>query len=386
MVKIISLITSLIMFFFPMLNVPHVEVDKTDFNTEYANVFVHGLSGWGSYDWYYKLMPYWGVLGGDLMQYLNARGFECYSASVGGTESAWDRACELYAQLTGTVTDYGEEHSARCNHDRYGEDYTGRALIDEWNDEEKINLFGHSFGGATVRIFAEIMANGSAAEREASGDDVSDFFKGGKADWIYSVTTLAAPHNGTTAVDVRDEILADLMNSTIAEIGTVAVIGIASLPVLDGRDTDDSAVYDMAIDNAMALNENISTLENVYYFSYACSATEPDENGYYVPIDGAIEGIYSAAAARMGCYTGTTEAGYVIDEKWFENDGLVNTYSALAPIGAPSVQYNSEKVTTGVWNVMPVYKADHMSLQGGMTVNNNVRIFYIDLLSMINSL
>lgn len=46
------------MFFFPMLNVPHAEVDKTDFNTEYANVFVHGLSGWGSYDWYYKLMPY----------------------------------------------------------------------------------------------------------------------------------------------------------------------------------------------------------------------------------------------------------------------------------------------------------------------------------------
>lgn len=374
------------MFFFPMLNVPHVEVDKTDFNTEYANVFVHGLSGWGSYDWYYKLMPYWGVFGGDLMQYLNARGFECYSTSVGGTESAWDRACELYAQLTGTVTDYGEEHSERCNHDRYGEDFTGRALIDEWNDEEKINLFGHSFGGATVRIFAEIMANGSAAERETSGSDVSDFFKGGKADWIYSVTTLAAPHNGTTAVNVRDEILADLANSTLAEIGTVAVIGIASLPVLDGRDPDDSAVYDMAIDNAMALNKNISTLENVYYFSYACSATEPDENGHYVPIDGAIEGIYSAAAAKMGSYTGTTEAGYVIDEKWFENDGLVNTYSALAPIGAPSVQYNSANVTTGVWNVMPVYKADHMSLQGGMTVNNNVRIFYVDLLSMINSL
>ena len=35
---------------------------------------------------------------------------------------------------------------------------------------------------------------------------------------------------------------------------------------------------------------------------------------------------------------------------------------------------------------MPIYEGDHMSLQGGMMVNNNVRVFYIELLSMINSL
>ena len=37
------------MFCFPALNIPHVKVDDTKFNTEYANVFVHGLAGWGSY-------------------------------------------------------------------------------------------------------------------------------------------------------------------------------------------------------------------------------------------------------------------------------------------------------------------------------------------------
>ena len=66
------------MFCFPALNIPHVEVDDSKFNTEYANVFVHGLAGWGSYEWYDDFMPYWGMFGGDLMQYLNARGFECY--------------------------------------------------------------------------------------------------------------------------------------------------------------------------------------------------------------------------------------------------------------------------------------------------------------------
>ena len=35
------------MFCFPALNIPHVEVDDSKFNTEYANVFVHGLAGWG---------------------------------------------------------------------------------------------------------------------------------------------------------------------------------------------------------------------------------------------------------------------------------------------------------------------------------------------------
>ena len=33
-----------------------------------------GLSGWGSYDDTYKVMPYWGMLGWDLMKYLNEDG------------------------------------------------------------------------------------------------------------------------------------------------------------------------------------------------------------------------------------------------------------------------------------------------------------------------
>ena len=32
-------------------------------------IFVHGLSGWGTYDKAYKRMPYWGMRGGDLVGY-----------------------------------------------------------------------------------------------------------------------------------------------------------------------------------------------------------------------------------------------------------------------------------------------------------------------------
>ena len=138
-----------------------LKADSSSWNTNYRYVFVHGLSGWGSYDAVNKIMPYWGMFGGDLMKYLNDKGFECYAASVAPNLSAWDRACELYAQLTGTVVDYGKAHSEEFGHERYGKDFTGKALIPSFSSEDKINLLGHSFGGATVRLFASIMEKNS---------------------------------------------------------------------------------------------------------------------------------------------------------------------------------------------------------------------------------
>ena len=35
--------------------------------TRLTFVFVHSLSGWGSYDSQYQRMPYWGMRGGDHM-------------------------------------------------------------------------------------------------------------------------------------------------------------------------------------------------------------------------------------------------------------------------------------------------------------------------------
>ena len=215
MAKLISFFTALLMFILPSLNLPEANVDSSKFNTEYTNVFVHGFAGWGEYDATNKALPYWGNTSGDLMKYLSARGFDCHAASVSPTASAWDRACDLYAQLTGTRTDYGEAHSKACGHPRYGKSYTLRPLIKEWSAENKINLFGHSFGGATVRMLAELMANGSEAERNAGGK-VSELFKGGKADWIYSIVTLAAPHNGTSSYNIQEDLKND-PNATAAE-------------------------------------------------------------------------------------------------------------------------------------------------------------------------
>ena len=96
-------------------------------------VFVHGLGGWGSYDRIDRFIPEWGMLGGSLIKYLNRQGYACYAASVAPDGSAWDRACELYAQLAGAVTDYGAAHAAKAGHARFGRDFSAEPLIPDWN-------------------------------------------------------------------------------------------------------------------------------------------------------------------------------------------------------------------------------------------------------------
>lgn len=381
-----ALLMALTMFFVPSANVPEIDVDTNQFKTNYDYVFVHGLGGWGQYDLPNYFVPYWGMFGGNLMTYLNTKGFKCHAASVSPTASSWDRACELYAQLTGSVVDYGKEHSERCNHARFGADYTNRPLVDDFSAENKINLLGHSFGGATVLYFISLMNDGSAEEKSITPeDDLSPLFKGGKGDWINSVVTLSAPLCGTSCYIVRDEINAD-PNATLEEKIVVKVLTEGTAAPKDGRIPEDSAEYDMYIDNAIELCKKFKSLDNIYYFSIPCEITTQQEDKTWTPNEKEIEILFRAASKRMGKYTGSTPNGFVVDESWQQNDGLVNTISARAPYGEKQVDFDENNIQQGVWNVMPVHHGDHMSLQGELLKTRNVRELYVNLLSMINGI
>ena len=385
MKKIISKIIALIMFLVPSANLPRVNVETSAFKTNYSYIFVHGFSGWGEYNAINGVYPYWGVKNGDITKYLSARGFDCHAASVSPTASAWDRACELYAQLTGTVTDYGEVHSKNCNHERYGKDYSQKPLIEKWDAESKVNLVGHSFGGATVRMLAELMANGNEDEVK-NGNNVSELFKGGKESWIYSIITVASPHNGTSSYNIQEDLSDDSTATTQEKLIAKVFLGISDL-TSGGKKESDTAIYEMQIDNAMKINKEISTLKNIYYFSFACDSTYLDEKGVRQVDESVLTSkMYITTAKRICSYKGVTPEGYVIDEKWQANDGLVNTYSEIAPLGAPSVDFDKSNVVPGVWNKMPIHKGDHTLYQGEMKDYFNARTFYVDFFSMINAL
>ena len=415
-----------------LLLLPAAAANTQSGATRYPTVYVHGLMGWGEHDQIYSAVPYWG-LSTDLMPYMTSKGYESYAASVGPLSSAWDRACELYAQLTGTTVDYGAAHAAEYGHARYGVTYD-KPLFEGWSADKKINLVGHSFGGATIRLFLDILADGSAEEQaaaKAAGTEVSPFFQGGKADWVYSLTTLAAPHNGTTFLECCGD-----MTQFAAEASTTMakLLGISDFKgvydfqleqfgfyrkdgetVLEALDRvlhsdflshNDNVFRDLTIDRALELNDDIEIQPNVYYFSYAGDKTRQstltgertsavDMTPLFVPF----------ANQMCGYYDQTTAGGFRIDKSWAPNDGLVNTVSALYPTDSAGrcltksgktgyVQqdgYSNVGYQPGVWNVMPVRHYDHGNFIAGMPVPDlasqsipALRQFYLGLMDNLS--
>ncbi len=348
-------------------------------------LFVHGLSGWGSYDSMYRRMPYWGMRGGDLMADLRRQGFDCYAASVAPAGSAWDRACELYAQLAGTRVDYGKAHSEKYRHERFGRDFSACPLIPNWDDGTRLALLGHSFGGATVRLFSELLAHGDEAEKEEGAD--SPFFLGGMEDRIHSVVTLASPMNGTTAYDLFSDPAFDPAGVKVPwwSRGLARMMSLGTKPVRDGRDARDYADFDMRVDNALAMNARIATLPRVFYFSVPCAFTRRQEDGAHRPRKG-MEPLFVMRSCQIGAYAGKTAGGVALDGRWRENNGLVNTVSAMVPAGAPSKPLDRRDIACGVWNVFPTLNGDHMWLQGGLMRRHDIRDFYLDMLRMIDPL
>lgn len=382
-------------------------------------VFVHGLNGWGGAEGIDGIIPYWGATTGDLMDYLRNEGYECYSASVGPLSSAWDRACELYAQLVGTTVDYGEAHSKEHNHDRFGRTFY-QPLVKDWGelDEngkiEQIHLIGHSFGGTTARMLVQLLGKGSAEEIAATpADDISPLFTGGKSDWVKSVTTICTPHNSASVyyplellgldvfVQTFSYIYAGLMGRSYLNGRLVDFhleqFGLTDIPggekadmflsalklILENK--DDSCQYDLTPEGTKKLNEKLDIDEDIYYFSYAFSTTN-EVLGVHLPSIKTNPVIYlTSLAMGIGKFTDPV-LGTVYEDEWLANDALVNTESAKYPLDEPHKDFDSENIETGVWNVMPVERGDHGTAIGLFADADETHEFYIELCEMLNEL
>lgn len=390
---------------------------------EYPFVFVHGMGGWGAYETNAP-MPYWGGMNFEglkmsmddtnIVDILQGKGVEVYEASVGPFSSAWDRACELYAQLTGTVVDYGEAHSKAHNHDRYGYSYEGKALMGEnWDLVTPINIMGHSFGGPTVRLFASLMYYGDEAEVAVTGEDTSPLFTGGH-DVIHSVTTFSSPNDGTPIADFLvdlklialiafagnllgclfgDEIMMwhlrfGHFGLTAKEDEERAKFNIGN--IVNFYNSNDNCGYDMTIDGAKVLNEKIQVVPTAYYYSYTAIATEENAVGMQKL---STPSLFSFSSLILAASEGKTIDGVEMTKEWAISDGIVPYASAKCPmkdIDKARVYSETiaagEEIETGRWYMMdPLMDFQHASYMGTVGWPVSVEDFYVSFINTVNS-
>ncbi len=429
MKKIVSLILTFVMIFcIAVVPVAAAEDDgllgwEDLTENDYPFVFVHGMGGWGEYE-DHATMPYWGGMNfeglkmsmGDtnIVDILNENGVETYEASVGPFSSAWDRACELYAQLTGTVVDYGEAHSKEHGHDRYGYSYEGKPLMGEnWDLETPINLMGHSFGGPTVRLFASLMYYGDEAEKAASGDSVSPLFAGGH-NVIHSCTTFSSPNDGTPIADFLVNLkliylIAFAGNMLGALFGDEVMMwhlrfGHFSITPKEGEEraafsfsainnfykSNDNCGYDMTIAGAKALNEKIQLCPSTYYYSYTAIATEDSCTGLQKL---QTPSLFSFSSLVLSLSEGKTIDGVEMTKEWAISDGIVPYASAKCPMKdmATAKSYsealaNGEEILPGRWYMMdPLMDFQHASYMGTVGWPTSVEDFYTSFINTVNA-
>ncbi|WP_105177374.1 esterase/lipase family protein [Clostridium cagae] len=388
------------------LQYPDIKGDVIEEGNKYPIVLVHGFLGFGRDELLgYK---YWGGLV-DVQESLRDQGYKTYTATVGPVSSNWDRACELYAYIVGGTVDYGEAHSKKYSHERYGRTFEG--LYKDVSDANKIHLIGHSMGGQTVRTLTQLLSEGSEEEKNYNQENISPLFMGGKH-WVRSVTTISTPNDGTTLSDLIPA--KELISKSIGVLGSINgkdnlsnclydfkldQFGLKKQPgesyisyanrVKDSNiwsETKDIGPYDLSTYGAKELNKWVKAQPDVYYFSWVTKATKKLLiTGYAVPQIGPMNPAFYPSATLMGNYT-RSYRGPVIDEDWFDNDGVVNSISQEGPrFGSNDVikKINGQP-KVGQWNVMPtLINTDHMDIVGTF---GDVEDWYIDYAEQLSNL
>ena len=363
----------------------------------YPIVMVHGLFGWGGTE--VLGLNYWGGFS-SLRDILNNAGYEVYTPSIGPVASNWDRACELYAYLVGGTVDYGAYHSATNGHARYGRTFPG--VLPELNNpdsELKVHLIGHSMGGETIRMLAQLLENGDADERNATRDgSISPLFTGECRHWIGTVTGSNVNENNF-GLDFKldqwglvrqpNESYSSYFNRVInSKIWT--------------QHTNDLSVYDLDVDGAAVLNGYAKAQDDIYYFSIACSNTHRDPlTGHYLP-NASMNPMMIKSGTYMGRHVNYAVGHVNITPEWWENDGIVSVRSAIRPHENSTDQYNENygvgadgKMTfksgtkMGVWNyIEKIDNTDHINMVGQTQKSTHAMLQekFFELAKMLNSI
>ncbi|KAI8607314.1 Alpha/Beta hydrolase protein, partial [Chytriomyces sp. MP71] len=180
---------------------------------KYPTVFLHGLAGWGEQRPILGFLNYWGGATQNLLTLTRAQGFTVVAPNMGPLSSNWERACEAFAQLTGSKTDYGVGRSVMFGHARFGEDWSGKAMLPDFAANfqpgsktfNKINVVGHSMGGPTARTLTHLLTFGSQTEMDACANTKTAcsplFWTNKTSSYVNGVLALSGVHQGSQVDD-----------------------------------------------------------------------------------------------------------------------------------------------------------------------------------------
>lgn len=374
-------------------------------NNKFPVILVHGFAGYGFSDNIDKVFPHFGYAVKDsLLTDENSQkidGVDIYRAAPGPFSSYHDRACEVLAQIKGTVVDYGEEHAEKFGHNRYGEDYTGRGFCPDWSEDNPVHVVAYSAGGPTALLMQKML------EEDRLG-------WGSNSRWIKSISGIKPSWNGSPAAYFfgvnEDHKLASAGGFNLANpigfffanlIYVMSFVGpyIRKIYDLDfwqynvkrkkgeslreylirlnyntlGRNFDHIG-YDVSLQGAYEFNKNFeSPYKGTHYFSYISSETKPAfwNKKKYVPEFNMNPVLFpSAWVLGTGFYEESLEyaiqryipewgTGKLKIENFRESDGVLPTQSQNYPWINPNYSHetyyrgsiieNDKKWEDGVW-------------------------------------
>ena len=370
-------------------------LSSIDANNNYPIVLIHGFIGWGPEEM--GGYNYWGG-NHNYVEYLDSLGFKVYNVSVGPISSNWDRAVEAYYQIKGGQLDYGNRHSAQYGilQKPAGKNWLG--LYPEWDADHPIHIIGHSMGGQTARMLQYLLETEIYMDSTRTIPESSNLLGQKHLNWIRSITTMSAPHNGTTLSDIVTKSVPFLQDF----IGLAAVIGnrfysfdleqwgfkrndeeswsryFARIQSHPAWGTRNICSWDISLEGAKQLNTLAVANENIFYFSFATSNTHLDSlSGEHVP-NKDMSLILRPNARAMGKQIDYWADSTSSDSTWFENDGIVNTISMFGPTTGlngsdPIIVYQGNKVfVPGSWYYMGKLTMDHRALMGHGKISDEV--------------
>ena len=290
-------------------------------------------------------------------------------------------------------------------------------LVD--GEVQKVHLFGHSLGAQTIRMLAQLLAHGTDGAPTPEDPTSHPLFAGGHGDWVHSITTLAGTNQGTFVADGLakggggGDLVKDLVFSVFSATGafgngTTTVYdpmldqwGIApkraSESLKDYLDRvfhtnvfqpgfQDTGIYSMSTWGAAGENDWVTTLPNVYYFSFSLQDSFAGKDALLRTVQLPRVLTMLASMVPVSTFLGSRFGpDHGFPEAWQKNDGAVNTVSQPSD-GHGELVEGVAHAKPGRWHhVGQIDKTDHDSAVGA-TVGNGIFDVYTAHFKLLASL